>query len=245
MAWAAAACVTLAVGAGGWWFWPGQTDTNSAYRERIRAVDAAVTEYANTGTGIRLVALPDHSRVQLESGSRISIPASFGSGATRPVYLSGEAFFEVTTNAKKPFIVYANRLITKILGTSFRVRALPGGAPVQVDVKTGRVSVYADELFAHKPGGVSQTMVLMPNQQARFYPSEETLMKVLVSEPIPVANTPITAIQRLHNVPVRWPAYLPIWKPLTASKSVSTKPQCGNVPSPLNLPTSPIMTASR
>jgi ferric-dicitrate binding protein FerR (iron transport regulator) len=58
------------------------------------------------------------------------------------VYLTGEAFFEVAKDANKPFFVHANQVITKVLGTSFTVRAVADAPTVTVNVKTGRVAVF-------------------------------------------------------------------------------------------------------
>jgi transmembrane sensor len=63
--------------------------------------------------------LEDGTTVHLEKGSRLSFPVHFDP-KKREVVLSGEAFFEVTENPSKPFYVYANELITRVLGTSFQ-----------------------------------------------------------------------------------------------------------------------------
>ena len=57
--------------------------------------------------------------------------------------MSGEAFFEITKNPAKPFFVYANELVTKVLGTSFMVDAPENSEEVNIEVKTGKVSVFS------------------------------------------------------------------------------------------------------
>ena len=47
-------------------------------------------------------------------------------GPRREVYFSGDAFFKVSKNPRRPFLVYAPQVVTTVLGTSFRVRALAG-----------------------------------------------------------------------------------------------------------------------
>ncbi len=119
--------------------------------------------------------LSDGSTIQLEKNSRLKYPKEF-TGTTREVYLTGEAFFEIEKNPKKPFLVYTNGLITKVLGTSFYIRAALDSPQVTVSVKSGRVSVYAD-----KPSPTqdpeAEGVVLTPNQQAVFQRKEATISK--------------------------------------------------------------------
>jgi len=87
----------------------------------------------------RLVKLPDGSKISVEPSSRFSYPKQFGEGA-RNVYLTGEAFFEVTHDAAHPFIVHTPHANVMVLGTSFNVEANASGF-VRVVVSNGRVKV--------------------------------------------------------------------------------------------------------
>lgn len=84
--------------------------------------------------------LSDGTRVQLNADSRLEIPGKF-MDASRDVHLEGEAFFEVTHKADKPFIVHAGDAFTKVLGTKFGVRAYPEEEQVQVVVAEGKVAL--------------------------------------------------------------------------------------------------------
>lgn len=84
--------------------------------------------------------LPDGTTVRLNAGSRITYPERFAED-TRQVSLVGEAFFEVTENAAKPFIVSVNGLDVRVLGTSFNVKAFAEDERVQVVLATGKVKV--------------------------------------------------------------------------------------------------------
>ncbi len=88
------------------------------------------------------IRLADNSKVVLEPFSSLKYPTIF-SGDQRVVFLKGEAFFEITQDTLKPFLVYANETITKVLGTSFTITAFEGEKTVEVDVKSGKVAVYA------------------------------------------------------------------------------------------------------
>ncbi len=97
------------------------------------------TEYYNPKKSRLKVKLPDGSIVTLGGKSRVKYLASF-EGNNRDIYLEGEAFFEVTKKPNKPFTVYTGNVHTQVLGTSFKVSALPK-APVEVAVVTGKVRV--------------------------------------------------------------------------------------------------------
>ena len=89
--------------------------------------------------------LPDGSKAWLNSGSKLSYLSSF-SDTLRDVMLEGEAFFEVTKDEAKPFIVRTPYFEATVLGTSFSVQAYEGQAPKTslveglVRVSTGRES---------------------------------------------------------------------------------------------------------
>ncbi|MEX0685036.1 MAG: FecR domain-containing protein [Balneolales bacterium] len=61
-------------------------------------------------------------------------------GENREVYLEGEAFFKVTSNKKRPFIVYAGGTITEVIGTEFSVRSYPDDKEIITVVNEGKVS---------------------------------------------------------------------------------------------------------
>lgn len=101
-------------------------------------------------------ALADGTQVYLGPGSMLSYPAKF-SGKTRPVTLQGEAYFEVTKNKEKPFLIYTEHLRTQVLGTTFKVRSFKD-SPILVSVTSGKVKVdritgeYIQELAILNPG---------------------------------------------------------------------------------------------
>lgn len=110
------------------------------------------TNYA-TGVGEqRLIQLPDGSRVRLNTDSAVRVAFT---DRTRQVALTrGEAYFEVSHDAARPFIVEAGDVEVRALGTRFDVRRTPQA--VKVVLVQGRVQV------AHAAGGV---VMLAPNQE--------------------------------------------------------------------------------
>ncbi|MFN8348678.1 MAG: FecR domain-containing protein [Spirosomataceae bacterium] len=175
-----------------------------AYEARKSQLGSELVEVINEDKVEKLVTLPDGSHVRLSPLSRLSYPKAFTS-TVREVYLSGEGFFEVTKNLQQPFLVYANELVTKVLGTSFLVRAFDKAEKVEVIVKTGKVSVYSVKETKEKASAneLSGT-VLTPNQQVVFDRKAESLDKSLVSAPTPLTspNAAKRAGLSFNNTPV-------------------------------------------
>jgi ferric-dicitrate binding protein FerR (iron transport regulator) len=86
----------------------------------------------------RAQTLPDGSVVMLNSHSTLIYPQRF-SGKIRPVTMLGEAFFKVTPDKTKPFIIKVNGVTVRVVGTSFNVKSRDG--KTQVIVETGIVNV--------------------------------------------------------------------------------------------------------
>jgi ferric-dicitrate binding protein FerR (iron transport regulator) len=79
------------------------------------------TLFVPTGKDYKVV-LSDGSIVHLNAFSRLRFPFAFD-GKTREVYLDGEAYFDIATNASQPFIVHTAETSVRVLGTSFNVNA--------------------------------------------------------------------------------------------------------------------------
>jgi ferric-dicitrate binding protein FerR (iron transport regulator) len=138
------------------------------------------------------ILLPDGSNVTLEPQSSIKFLSDFNKPVTREIYLDGEGFFEVTRNEQRPFLVHANKITTKVLGTSFIVKAFPQDKSVTVVVKTGKVSVYATQ---DKVNAKSET-ILTPNQQIVFDENQNKIARKIVEVPLPIL--PADEIKRMR-----------------------------------------------
>src|SRR5699024_965546 len=69
--------------------------------------------------------LSEGTRILLNAGSKITLPKAFEKNR-REVYLEGQAYFQVTENPKKPFIIHlSNGTTIQVLGTKFSVSAYP------------------------------------------------------------------------------------------------------------------------
>ena len=82
--------------------------------------------------------LPDGSVVTLNKNSSLNYPSKF-KGKERMIALKGEAFFNVTPNKEKPFIINVNDVQIKVVGTSFKKKKKNG--VTEVIVETGVVQV--------------------------------------------------------------------------------------------------------
>ncbi len=107
--------------------------------------------------------LSDGTHVWLNSGTTIKFPSRF-SNNKRDIYLEGEAYFEVTENKKMPFFVYSGKMVTKVLGTEFNVRAYSDNKNLETTLINGSVEIQ--DIFHEK------MVVLKPGQQ--FVHSKDT-----------------------------------------------------------------------
>jgi ferric-dicitrate binding protein FerR (iron transport regulator) len=93
--------------------------------------------------------LPDGSIVRLNAKSKFSYAAGFGK-TTREVFLTGEAYFEVTHNEKIPFIVHTGEADIKVLGTKFNVRNYPNEHRMEAALLTGSIELTLRADAQHK-----------------------------------------------------------------------------------------------
>jgi transmembrane sensor len=186
----------------GWGVWQPFRKENVTYNELVSLGKENLTliEKVNGNRGRMKIELADGSTVILEKNSRISFPSQFNS-SRREVFLSGDAFFEVTKNPSKPFYVYANEIVTKVLGTSFGIQAGTGDREVVVNVKTGRVSVFKQSRISLADPERSG-IVLLPNQEVVYNRTTEKLNKKLVQIPLPIDISTVETVQRYDEVSV-------------------------------------------
>jgi ferric-dicitrate binding protein FerR (iron transport regulator) len=107
--------------------------TNSLSKTIIVATDDNQKNYK--------VTLPDGSNIFLNRNTKLTYHANFGKH-NRNVALSGEAFFKITHDAVKPFIIDAGKASVKVIGTSFNVITNNIDSAVEVFVQTGKVLIF-------------------------------------------------------------------------------------------------------
>lgn len=146
-----------------------------------------IVEQTNNTNEAQIITLSDGSSVLLQPNSKLSYPKLF-IGNQRKVYLSGEGFFEISKNPKRPFLVYANEIVTTVVGTSFRISAFKDEPNVQVLVRTGKVKVQSNKLPLNSVK--NKEITLLPNEAMRFSRKSAVFNKI----------TDITKDQQLSSV---------------------------------------------
>jgi transmembrane sensor len=107
------------------------------------------------------IQLPDGSKAWLNAASSITYPTAF-IGDERPVSITGEVYFEVVKDARRPFKVKVNdNTEIQVLGTSFNVKAYAGDASINTTLLEGAVRLQAYE----------RVQKLVPGQQTLVKPN--------------------------------------------------------------------------
>lgn len=130
------------------------------YRHQASTPREWVEVYADMGER-REIVLPDSSHVWLNAGTKLIYPKEFNR-TIRQVYLSGEMFADVRRDEDRPFIVSADRLEVKVLGTQFNFKSYQEDVKSEVSLVRGKVSV---SLKASKMNG---RLTLAPGDILRF-----------------------------------------------------------------------------
>lgn len=112
--------------------------------------------------------LKDGSRIWVNSGTKLLYPSHFNNDNKREIYVDGEVYLEVASNASSPFHVHTAALNVKVLGTSFNVSAYSDDQFTEVVLVTGSVEVEKD----------NKTTSLIPNTCYHLEDSEEQVKTV-------------------------------------------------------------------
>jgi len=115
--------------------------------------------YANHTGDVAVLHLEDGTQVWLQDGTELRYAVGKGDGE-RIVRLDGEAYFDVSHDARHPFVVETRELAIRVLGTAFNVRALAGNPFTEVVLERGAVRLET-------PGG-DNLVRLHPNQRAVY-----------------------------------------------------------------------------
>jgi transmembrane sensor len=121
----------------------------------------------------KVMHLPDGSTVLLNKHSTLEYTAAGAGTGAREVTLSGEAYFDIVRRPNQPFLVHTGKLVTRVLGTAFNVKAYPGEDSIEVTVDHGKVQVLK---------GRTSMAMLTDNQQILYHKGTEgyTAQKVNV-----------------------------------------------------------------
>ncbi len=121
------------------------------------------------------IILSDSTTVWLNSESKLRFPENFNVVSdNRTVFLEGEAFFDVTHNEKKPFIVKTSSINVNVLGTKFNVSSYTNESVVHTTLVQGSVSVDQKD-------NLQNSILISPNQQAQFNKNSDILSSQIVN----------------------------------------------------------------
>ncbi|MNK25648.1 fec operon regulator FecR [compost metagenome] len=146
----------------------------SKSKYQVQDTKIAYTVHKAANGKVMKVTLPDSSTIWLNAGSEVSYPKDFHIRKTREIQLIGEAFFDVTHNQKRPFVVQSGNLKTIVYGTSFNVSSYKDNKQSSVTVKTGKVGVLLKEDSLNKP------TILLPGNKLVYHRDNGKLEKVNV-----------------------------------------------------------------
>ncbi len=117
--------------------------------------------------------LKDGSVVYLNSESKIQYPENF-SDTLRMLSLEGEAFFEITNDEKKPFVVKTGDLSIRVLGTSFNVFAYEDSENIKISLSSGKVVIDKLDASSRENAGIE----LNTGQSVSYSTKENTFTKI-------------------------------------------------------------------
>lgn len=147
--WAAACVAAIAIGL--WLF----TDIVSRPADHL-ATNKKYDSIYNAGPHLKLIILPDSSNIWLTPKSLLQVANGYAK-YSREVLLEGEAYFEIHSNPKLPFIAISNKLSTRVLGTHFNIESYKGESETRITLTEGKVAVqllheHADSSRILTPG---------------------------------------------------------------------------------------------
>jgi transmembrane sensor len=143
-------------------------------------------EYQNNASKSKSYKLSDGSIIILASNAKLAVHRHFNE-KNRDVRLLGNASFRVHRDPAKPFRVYSGDIITKVLGTTFQIRAEDPGQPIQVTVQTGKVTVYRQTPAGADKVRPSSGVILTPNQKAIYFPENKQFVTGITENPQPIS----------------------------------------------------------
>ncbi len=149
-------------------------------------------------TEIKQIILPDSSIVALHPGGQLYYTI-LPTDTVRVVKLVGEAFFSVSHNPRRPFMVLTEKLTTKVLGTSFRVKADKSNKSVTISVMSGKVSVSKSGIGNQK----DYLLLLTPNEKIVYDIPSDQLIHTLIDQPQIVIAKEELRLMHFENTPLK------------------------------------------
>lgn len=139
------------------------------------------------------IVLPDGTRVKLNSETTLNYGINDFNRKSREISLTGEAYFEVARNERKPFIIKTKALDVKVLGTVFNLQAREDELTTEIDLLEGEVALTSNRT----------------QQQVRLYASQRAVLDKstgsirVIKNASPVGAAWVKGELVFHATPVR------------------------------------------
>ncbi|QEL01518.1 DUF4974 domain-containing protein [Olivibacter sp. LS-1] len=178
----AAAAVLLIVGSV--WVY-NRLKCNPVEPDFVSKKESFITKVINPNDEPLEVSLPDSTRIKLFKGAQLTYATRFNK---REVSLVGDALFNVKGDPANPFQVFHEEMITRVLGTCFKIQSGKGAGKDEVIVYTGKVQVIrsAKNNLVRRIIETPKTLNLTMNQRAILDEQKGSFSETLVERPIPV-----------------------------------------------------------
>ena len=131
---------------------------NARVQEKDEKIEPVFNTLRIPVGGYYRLTLADGTKVWLNSKTELRYPVTFN-GEERKVFLTGEAYFEVTHDEGHPFIVSTDNMNVKVYGTEFNVNTYQKGV-IQTTLVNGKVGIRVNS--------TGKEVILKPNQMAEF-----------------------------------------------------------------------------
>jgi ferric-dicitrate binding protein FerR (iron transport regulator) len=157
--------------------------------------------HGQTAENKKVIHLPDGSMVILNKYSTLDYTA-FGPSGTREVTLNGEAYFDIVHRPGQSFLVHTGKIVTRVLGTAFNIKAYAAESSIEVTVDHGKVQVLK---------GNANMGMLSDRQQIRFdrgtesYRSQKVNVKPVIAwKPVEISFDDITMEEATRQIGQRF-----------------------------------------
>lgn len=178
-----------------------RTERKNKFLKADESLATAVSIIHNASSISKKQLLPDGTVIWLKPNSKITYSENFLTNQFRQVKLDGEAFFDVKRDTLHPFIITSGNMNTKVLGTSFNIKAYENLDQAEVSVISGKVLVYLTKPLNKK----NRTALLLIENQKAVY-SKTTIglqkqmdftLKIWKKDSFSFNDTPISDVVRI------------------------------------------------
>ena len=162
--------------------------------QTTEAISSVVTKNGNRTK----IILPDGSQVWLNAGSKLDYNNLLFNKDLREVSLNGEAYFDVTKNANKPFIIHTRKMDIKVLGTAFNIRSYSDEQVAEASLIRGSIEVTLKDRK-------DQKIILKPNEKISIASDEKPKEEKNIKKPLvinSVSSIPQIVVKELQPNPV-------------------------------------------